>query len=130
TPITRTVPHIVLSLILAKHAVSMEVQNPREYTFKKLTINSGNRKRKKPTSKGTATGQYMKFVQKAMNEMDYNPEMKGFYATMNNSPTHASNKMDTMVTERSMSVFISPELDLIEQFWSIIEIMSKVVNFK
>ncbi|KAG0761020.1 hypothetical protein G6F16_008111 [Rhizopus arrhizus] len=68
TPTTRAVSHTVLGAISAKYVVSMELRNPQEHTFKRLKIDSGNRKRrapskpKKPASKGTVTGHYMNFI--------------------------------------------------------------------
>lgn len=106
TPTIRTVSHTVLGANSAKYVVSMELRISQEYTFERLKIDSGNRKRKapskskKPASKGTVTGHYMNFIQKTMSEMDCIPESKGYYIAMDNAPIHTFNEMDTMVTER------------------------------
>ncbi|KAG2211168.1 hypothetical protein INT47_006287 [Mucor saturninus] len=70
TPSNRAESHTILGAVSAKYVVSMELRNPQEHSFKKLKIDISNRKRKapskpkKPTSKGTVTGHYMKFIQK------------------------------------------------------------------
>ncbi|KAG1139476.1 hypothetical protein G6F38_009802 [Rhizopus arrhizus] len=118
----------------------MELRNPQEHTFKRLKIDSGNRKRKapskpkKPASKGTVTGHYMNFIQKTMDEMDCIPEMKGYYIVMDNAPIHIPNEIDTMVTERGYKCIYlppySPELNPIEQFWSIVKNKVKRSQFQ
>ncbi|KAG1150146.1 hypothetical protein G6F37_011268 [Rhizopus arrhizus] len=140
TPTTRAVSHTVLGAISAKYVVSMELRNPQEHTFKRLKIDSGNRKRKapskpkKPASKGTVTGHYMNFIQKTMDEMDCIPEMKGYYIVMDNAPIHIPNEIDTMVTERGYKCIYlppySPELNPIEQFWSIVKNKVKRSQFQ
>lgn len=140
TPTTRAVSHTVLGAISAKYVVSMELRNPQEHTFKRLKIDSSNRKRKapskpkKPASKGTVTGHYMNFIQKTMDEMDCIPEMKGYYIVMDNAPIHTSNEIDTMVTERGYKCIYlppySPELNPIEQFWSIVKNKVKRSQFQ
>ncbi|KAG1472438.1 hypothetical protein G6F56_001537 [Rhizopus delemar] len=65
--------------------VAMELRNPQEETSKRIKIDLSNRKRKAPaqkkksTSKGTVTGHYFKSLEKAMDEMDHFPELKGYY---------------------------------------------------
>ncbi|CEJ02963.1 hypothetical protein RMCBS344292_16956 [Rhizopus microsporus] len=85
TPTGRAVSHTVLGVILAKFVVSMELRNPlpQEERSKRIKIDFVNRKRKtpaqtkKPASKGTVAGHYMRFLEKTMDEMDCFPELKG-----------------------------------------------------
>lgn len=59
--------------------------------------------------------------------MDRYPEMKGFYLIMDNAPIHSSYEVNQMVENRKKNykcVYLppySPELNPIEQFWSIVK---------
>lgn len=140
TPSNRAESHTILGAVSAKYVASMEFRNPQEHSFKKLKIDISNRKRKtpskpkKPTSKGTVTGHYMKFIQKTMDEMDSIPEMKGYYIVMDNAPIHTADVIDNMITERGYKcVYLppySPELNPIEQFWSIVKNKVKRSQFQ
>ncbi|KAG1206990.1 hypothetical protein G6F35_011095 [Rhizopus arrhizus] len=131
TPSTRAVSHTVLGAISAKYVVSMELRNPQEHSSKRLKIDHINRKRKAPSKakknapRGTVTGHYIHFIQKTMDEMDCIPEMKGYYIVMDNAPIHTADTIEAMITERGYKcVYLppySPELNPIEQFWSIIK---------
>jgi hypothetical protein len=95
---------------------------------KKIKI-AGGRKRKAPagkkTTKGTVTGHYMRFISKTLDEMDKFPEMKGFYIVMDNAPIHTSQDITTMIEARGYKAIYlppySPELNPIENFWSIVK---------
>lgn len=88
----------------------------------------GSRKRKqlqlkKPTSKDTATGYYMIFLQKIMNYMDQYPEMKWFYVVVDNTPIHTADRIEEMISKRGhRSIYhppYLPELNPIKSYWSI-----------
>lgn len=59
--------------------------------------------------------------------MDIYPEMKGFNLIMDNAPIHSSYEVNQMVENRKKNykcVYLppySPELNPIEQFWSIVK---------
>lgn len=107
----------------------MELRNPQEETSKRVKIDFSNRKRKasaqKKRSKGTVTGHFLKFLEKTMDEMDYFPELKGYYIVMDNAPIHTAAQIDEMIVERGYrSIYLppySPELNPIEQFWAIVK---------
>lgn len=60
--------------------------------------------------------------------MDKNPFMARFYIVMDNAPIHTHNDVDELITSRSYKSICpppySPELNPIEQFWSVV--MNKV----
>ncbi|CEP07223.1 hypothetical protein [Parasitella parasitica] len=99
TPTGRAVSHTVLAAITAESVVSTE-----------LRIDFDNRQRKapartkKPTSKGTVTGHYIKFREKAMDELQE-------FTRVSTSP-------------------YSPELDPIEQFLAIVKNKVKRYSFE
>jgi hypothetical protein len=140
TPKTRAISHIVLGAISTKFVVSMELQNPQEETSKRIKIDHSGRKRKAPPtekkkkSKGTVTGHYMKFLEKSMDEMDQYPELKGHYIVMDNAPIHTADQIDEMITARGYrSIYLppySPELNPIENFWSIVKNKVKRSSFE
>ncbi|KAG1218173.1 hypothetical protein G6F35_008537 [Rhizopus arrhizus] len=140
TPTDRAVFHTVLGAITTKFVVSMELRNPQEETSKRIKIDFSNRKRKalaqnkKPTSKGTVTGHYLKFLEKTMDEMDCFPELKGYYIVMDNAPIHTAGQIDEMIVTRGYrSIYILPyssELNPIEQFWSIVKNKVKRSSFE
>ncbi|KAG0789619.1 hypothetical protein G6F22_006652 [Rhizopus arrhizus] len=93
TPSTRGISHTVLRAITAKFIVSMELRKLQ--VAKNIRINYDNRKRKAPSSptKRTATGHYLHFIQKTLDEMDQFEELKGFYLVMDNAPIHIADKI-------------------------------------
>lgn len=68
------------------------------------------------------TVHYMIFLQKTMNCMDQFPEMKRCYIVMDNAPIHTTDEIEEMILKREYrSIYLppySPELNLIENFWS------------
>lgn len=69
-------------------------------------------------SKGTTTATLFKFYSK-------NPLMNGFYIVMDNAPIHTHSGIDELITSRGYrSIYLppySPELNPIEQFWSVVK---------
>lgn len=120
TPSTRGISHTVLRAITAKFIVSMELRKLQ--VAKNIRINYDNRKRKAPSSptKRTATGHYLHFIQKTLDEMDQFEELKGFYLVMDNAPIHIADKIKEVVKERGHKrVYFSPcspGLNSIENF--------------
>lgn len=90
--------------------------------------------KKKPASKGTVAGHYLKFLDKIMNEMDCFPELKDHYIVMDNAPIHTAKEIDELITKRGhKSIYLppySPELNPIEQFWAIVKNKVKRSRFE
>ena len=101
-----------------------------------MAIIKGNHhlNKKKPASKGTVTDHCLHFIQKTMDEMNHFPEMKGYYIVMDNAIIHTAKEIDTMITERGYRCIYlppySPELNPIEQFWSIVKNKVKRSQFQ
>lgn len=139
TPTTRAVSHTVLGAISTKFVVVMELRNPQEERSKRIKIVHSGRKRKAPTEEkkkswGTETGHYVRFLEKRMDEMDLYPELKGHYIVMDNAPIHTADRINEMITERGYSsIYLppySPELNPIEDFWTIVKNKVKRSSFK
>jgi transposase len=83
-------------------------------------------------SKGTVTGHYVGFLKATMDEMDKYPHMKGHYLVLDNAPIHTSVGIAKYGESRGYRcVYLpshSPELNPIEQFWSVVK--SKVKHNK
>ncbi|CEG66484.1 hypothetical protein RMATCC62417_03057 [Rhizopus microsporus] len=83
-------------------------------------------------STGTVTGYYLRFVKATLDEMDKYPEMKGHYLVMDNAPIHNSTDIGKYINSRGYRFAYlppySPELNSIEQFWSVVK--SKVKRNK
>lgn len=81
-------------------------------------------------STGTGTGHYVSFVKATLDEMDKYPEMKGHCLVMDNAPIHNSADIGKYINSRGYRfVYLppySPELNPIEQFWSVVK--SKIVK--
>ncbi|KAL1927158.1 hypothetical protein VTP01DRAFT_5121 [Rhizomucor pusillus] len=77
------------------------------------------------TSTGTVTGHYLSFLKATMDEMDKYPHMKGHYLVMDNAPIHKSDDISKYVESRGYRCtylpLYSPELNPIEQFWSVVK---------
>ncbi|KAG1147971.1 hypothetical protein G6F37_005407 [Rhizopus arrhizus] len=89
-----------------------------------------NKKRKREggigqMSKGTVTGHYVSFLKATMDEMDQYPHMKGHYLVMDIAPIHTSDTIAKYVKSRGYRCAYlppySPELNPIEQFWSVVK---------
>ncbi|CEJ02197.1 hypothetical protein RMCBS344292_16210 [Rhizopus microsporus] len=76
-------------------------------------------------SKGTVTGHNISFLKATMDEMDRYPHTKGHYLVMDNSPIHTSEDIAKYVESRGYHYIYlpsySPELNPIEQFWSVVK---------
>jgi transposase len=74
-------------------------------------------------SSGTVTGHYISFLKDTLDEMDKYPQMKGHYLVMDNAPIHKSEDIAKYIASRGYRCAYlpsySPELNPIEQFWSV-----------
>lgn len=84
-------------------------------------------------STGTATGHYLSLLKATLDEMDRYPEMRGHYLVMGNAPIHSSTDIGKYIHSRGYQfVYLSPyspELNPIEQFWSVVKSKAKRNKF-
>lgn len=72
---------------------------------------------------GTVTGHYFNFIASTPDIMDKHEEFKGYYLIMDNAPIHKHEDIKLFVESRGYDCVhlppYSPELNHIEQFWSV-----------
>ncbi|EIE91689.1 hypothetical protein RO3G_16400 [Rhizopus delemar RA 99-880] len=77
----------------------------------------------KPTSKGTTTAHLNKLINELLDLTDENEDLKSNYLVMDNASIHKSKPMIRKIEARDYRVMYlppySPELNPIEQFWSL-----------
>ncbi|KAG1170467.1 hypothetical protein G6F70_009073 [Rhizopus microsporus] len=127
-PKTRATTTTILGAISAEGLIKCSLRLPQPPSNKKRKRGDGIAH----TSKGTVTGHYVSFLKTTMDEMDQYPHMKGHYLVMDNAPIHTSEDIAKYVESRGYHcVYLppySPELNPIEQFWSVVK--SKVKRNK
>lgn len=83
------------------------------------------RKTQQPNPKGTATNHYLSFLKEALNTMDNFEYMHNPYLAMDNAPIYKRVDIQEMIEKRSYKciylILYSPELNLAEQFWSVVK---------
>ncbi|KAG0906821.1 hypothetical protein G6F57_010311 [Rhizopus arrhizus] len=134
TKSTKVTSHTILGTISAIGVVDIELRVAAKP--KQRRIDRVGRKRKQTPNvkkpKETTTGHYLNFIRKTLDEMDKNPLMNGFYIVMDNVPIHTHNDIDELITSRGYrSIYLpphSPELNPIEQFWSVTRIADACNN--
>ncbi|KAG1135159.1 hypothetical protein G6F37_012923 [Rhizopus arrhizus] len=127
-PKTRATTMTILGAISAEGLIKCSLRLPQLPYNKKRKRGDGVGQ----TSKGTVTGHYISFLKATMDEMDHYPHMKGHYLVMDNAPIHTSDNIAKYVVSRGYRYAYlppySPELNPIEQVWSVVK--SKVKRNK
>ncbi|KAG1283946.1 hypothetical protein G6F66_010795 [Rhizopus arrhizus] len=127
-PKTRATTMTILGAISADGLIKCSLRLPQLPYNKKRKRGDGVGQ----ISKGTVTGHYISFLKAAMDEMDHYLHMKGHYLVMDNAPIHTSDNIAKYVESRGYRCAYlppySPELNPIEQFWSVVK--SKVKRNK
>lgn len=127
-PKTRATTTTILGAISAEGLIKCSLRLPQPPSNKKRKRGDGIAH----TSKGTVAGHYVSFLKTTMDEMDQYPHMKGHDLVMDNAPIHTSEDIAKYVESRGYHcVYLppySPELNPIEQFWSVVK--SKVKRNK
>ncbi|CEP10365.1 hypothetical protein [Parasitella parasitica] len=81
---------------------------------------------------GTVTGHYFNFIAKTIDILDKHPQFKGHYLVMDNAPINTNVDIRRYVESRGYGcvylALYSPELNLIEQFWSVVKSKLKRVK--
>ncbi|KAG0733773.1 hypothetical protein G6F35_014444 [Rhizopus arrhizus] len=115
----------ILGAISATGLINVSLRIPKRIKKRKLGYETD------AYSIGTVTGHYLSFLKATLDEMDKYPEMKGYYLVMDNAPIHSSTDIGKYIHSRGYRfVYLppySPELNPIEQFWSVIKTKLAIV---
>lgn len=127
TPKTKSKMTTILGAISPHGTVNVKVRIPKVAQSKKRKL-EGNKEDKgdnddvKRTT-GTVTGHYFNFIASTLDIMDRHEEFKGHYLIMDNAPIHKYKDIKLYVESRGYGCVrlphYSPELNPIEQFWSV-----------
>lgn len=125
-PKTRATTTTILGAISTSGIINISLRVPKPNKKRKFESETST------NSIGTVTGHYLSFLKATLDEMDKYPEMKGHYLVMDNAPIHGSVDIGRYIRSRGYRyVYLppySPELNPIEQFWSVVK--SKVKRHK
>ncbi|KAG1037484.1 hypothetical protein G6F43_012858 [Rhizopus delemar] len=120
-PKTRATTTTILGAISTEGLIKCCLRLPQPPSSKKRKRGDGV----EYMSKGTVMGHYISFLKATMDEMDRYPHMKGHYLVMDNAPIHTSEDIAKYVESRGYHCIYlpsySPELNPIEQFWSVVK---------
>ncbi|GAN11278.1 conserved hypothetical protein [Mucor ambiguus] len=123
---TRAKETSILGAISATGLVNVSLRVPKGIRKRKLGCEIDG------YSIGTVTGHYLSFLKATLDEMNKYPEMKGHYLVMDNAPIHSSTGIGKYIHSQGYRCAYlppySPELNPIEQFWSVVK--SKVKRNK
>ncbi|EIE75442.1 hypothetical protein RO3G_00146 [Rhizopus delemar RA 99-880] len=112
-PKTRAKTTTILEAIFPYGVISVKVRGPRAV----------NQNKKRKTGGGTVIGHYFNFICDTMDILDEHEEFKVCYIVMDNVPIHKNTDTEKEINRRGYGrVYLSPhspELNPIEQFWSV-----------
>ncbi|CEG82100.1 hypothetical protein RMATCC62417_16222 [Rhizopus microsporus] len=127
-PKTRTTTTTILGAISAEGLIKRSLRLPQLPFSKKRKRGDGIGY----ISKGTVTEHYISFLKATIDEMGQYSHMKGHYLVMDNASIHTSEDITKYVESRDYRCAYlppySPEINPIEQFWSVVK--SKVKRNK
>ncbi|EIE84531.1 hypothetical protein RO3G_09241 [Rhizopus delemar RA 99-880] len=123
-PKTRAITTTMLGAISPFGVVSVLVRRPKAMTPSKKRKATGSRAVDKTTGKrGTVTGHYFNFLSSTMYVLDRHEMFEDNYIVMDNAPIHQHEDIRKYIENRGYRcVYLppySPELNPIEQFWSV-----------
>ncbi|KAG1031421.1 hypothetical protein G6F43_013958 [Rhizopus delemar] len=127
TPKTKSKTTTILGAISPHGVVNVKVRTPKVVQSKKRKL-EGNKEDKEVTDNakrtvGTVAGHYFNFIASTLDIMDQHEEFKGHYLIMDNAPIHKHEDIKIYVESRGYGCVhlppYSPELNPIEQFWSV-----------
>ncbi|KAL1928022.1 hypothetical protein VTP01DRAFT_3427 [Rhizomucor pusillus] len=106
---------VTMALFISLIKVSLRIPKPSEK--RKAGQESGY------LSTGTVTDHYISFLKDTSDEMDKYPQMKGHYQVLDNASIHKAEDIAKYIMSRVyLCAYLpsySPELNPIEQFWSV-----------
>jgi transposase len=157
TPVTRAVTHTVLGAVTADTVIHVSLRKPPPPTPRPKKRMTNKRKKKdvdaeifeedeqeeiieqqwpddgKPAPKGTTAAHFIKFINEVLDIMDEIGNMKGYYLVMDNCNIHKNKYMQRKIERRGYKYMYippySPELNPIENFWSIVKAKMKRTFF-
>ncbi|EIE90456.1 hypothetical protein RO3G_15167 [Rhizopus delemar RA 99-880] len=127
TPKTKSKMTTILGAISPFGVVNMKVRTPKVVQSKKRKL-GGNKEDERDIDSvkrtvGTVTGHYFNFIANTLDVMDRHEEFKGHYIVMDNAPIHKHEDIKLYIESRGYNCVhlppYSPELNPIEQFWSV-----------
>lgn len=124
-PKTRAKTTTILGAISPYGVVQISVRLPKAMPPSKKRKAAGSTKTVSATKSGTVTGHYFNFVASTLDVMDQHEEFKGNYLVMDNAPIHKHDDIAKYIQSRGYGCIYlpsySPELNPIEQFWSVVK---------
>ncbi|KAG2191662.1 hypothetical protein INT47_008600 [Mucor saturninus] len=129
TPITRAQTTTILGAISPHGIINVKVRRPYQSVSKKRKLLKTPSTTSDSTgpikTTGTVTGHYFNFIASTLNVLDQHEQFKGFYIVMDNVPIHKNVDIERYIVNRGYGcVYLppySPELNPIEQFWSVVK---------
>ena len=122
-PKTRAKTTTILGAISPFGVVNISVRRPRALAPLKKRKAAGGSTSKASSNSGTVTGHYFNFISSVLDVMDRHEEFKHHYLIMDNAPIHKHQDIKNLIESRGYKcVYLppySPELNPIEQFWSV-----------
>ncbi|KAL1936279.1 hypothetical protein VTP01DRAFT_413 [Rhizomucor pusillus] len=112
-PTTRAKTTTILGDISASGLIKVNLRIPKPVKKRKAGQESGY------VSTGTVTGHYVSFLKDTLDEMEKYPQMKRHHLVVDNAPIHKSEDIAKYIAFRGYRCAYSPELNPIEQFWSV-----------
>jgi transposase len=113
----------ILGAVSAKGVIKISLRKPIPPS-KKRKLQGG-----KQLTKGTTSNHFMNFILQVLKEMDKFPEMKGHYLIKDNASIHKDEAIMKLIERRGYNYLYlppySPELNPIEQFWSVLKAFVK-----
>jgi hypothetical protein len=103
--------------------VNISVRHPRALAPSKKRKATGGTKAKESNDGGTVTGHYLNFISSVLDVMDRHKQFRGYYLIMDDALIHKHEDIQKHIESRGYGCLYlppySPELNPIEQFWSI-----------
>ena len=124
-PKTRAMTTTILGAISPFGVVNVSVRRPKAMapSKKRKTAGSSRTVDKTTSKRGTVTGHYFNFLSSTMDVLDRHEMFKDNYIVMDNAPIHQHEDIRKHIENRGYRCIYlppySPELNPIEQFWSI-----------
>ncbi|KAG1473660.1 hypothetical protein G6F56_000829 [Rhizopus delemar] len=121
-PKTRAKTTTIIGAISPFGVVNISVRRPRALAPLKKRKASGRSTSKVSSNSDTVTGHYFNFISSVLDVMDRHEEFK-HYLIMDNAPIHKHQDIINLIESRDYKCVCmppySPELNPIEQFWSV-----------